>query len=391
MLLFLVLPVFIIVNSTKLFASNPWIWYIVSTQITSGNPGYIDVVIGIKARSASDEYNVGEHSIFGTMSSDLYDFGEKDGLGIDRSPSLQYDYLDGEDWQHATGGKYDMEFPNTGTAYRWNLLSHFDYNNYENNGNTVKKTGTLVAKIRFFIKNPNGSSNIAFDDTIQSTYQDQPYPSPNNVPVDYDNTGGDVSLPVQMANLFATVSREEGVILHWRTESQADCAGFNVWKSETETGPYDLITTSLIPAQGNSSTATDYTFTDKNVHDGTVYWYKIEEISIEGVSKFFGPISVAGINPIPAEFTLSQNYPNPFNPVTTFEYQLPENSYVSMKVYTLLGQKIRTLIEEYRPAGSWTVKWDGTNDFGNKVPSGIYLLRMKAGSYIQIRRMTLTR
>ncbi len=394
MIYFLVLlPLMLTTTSTdRVFAdSNPWIWYIYSTQVTSGNPSYIDVVIGIKARSTSDQYNIGDHSIFGTMSSDLYDFGEKDGLGIDRSPSLEYDYLDGQDKFSAPGGKYDMEFPDTGTPYKWNLIGIFKYESYAGNGNIVEHTGTPVAKIRFFIKNPSGSSKITFDSTVQGTYQDTPYPSPNNVLVDYDNTGGDVSLPVQMTGFTAMDSKEKGVILHWKTESEADCAGFHVWRSGTEAGPYDRITTSLIQAHGNSSTATDYTFIDKNVHDGILYWYKIEEISIEGKSKFFGPISVTGITPVPAEFTLSQNYPNPFNPETTLEYQLPEKCFVSIKIYTLLGQEIKELLEEYQSPGRWTVKWNGTDNFGRKVPSGIYLFRMKASSYTEIRKMTLTR
>ena len=389
---FLVLLVFVIITGSagRVFAQKPWGWYIDSTHVTSGNPGYIEVVIGIKADSSSYDRNIGYHSVFGTMSSDLYDFDEKDGSGIDRSPFLQYDYLDGEDWQHATEGKYDMEFPNTGTAYRWNLRVNFDYINYADNGVKVLPTGTQVAKIKFFIKNPSGSSGIVFTDTVQQTRTDET-PGGSQITVGYHNEGGDVSLPVQMANLSATASREKGIILHWRTESEADCAGFYVWRSETEQGSYNRITTSLIPSEGNSSTATDYTFNDRNVREGTVYWYKIEEVTTEGESKFFGPISVTGINPIPTEFALSQNYPNPFNPETTFEYQLPEECYVSIKVYTLLGQEVRTLIAKSQPAGHWTVKWDGANNSGRKLSSGIYLLRMKAGSYTQIRKMTLTR
>ncbi len=377
MVQFFVLLVFVIAASYtgRVFAQvKNWTWYISSTNVVSGEPGYIDVTIGIKAKNPTDEAGLGNHSIWGTTSSDLYDFGES------HDPILVTDHLDG------TGTVYVMSFVNPSAASNdWNLVT--SYSGSSGNGDLVLTGGIPVATIRFFIKNPSGTSGIDLGST-QSTYKDD---NSTLVDVFYDNTGGDVSLPVQMTTLSATVSKEEGIILRWRTESEADCAGFRIWRSETNAGLYNRITTSLILAQGNSSAATDYTFTDKNVHDGTLYWYKVEEVSTEGESKFFGPISVTGINLIPAEFALSQNYPNPFNPETTFEYQLPEECSVSIKVYTLLGQEVKNLVEEHQPAGHWTAKWDGTDNFGRKLPSGIYLLRMKAGSYTQIRKTTLTR
>jgi len=376
MVRFLVLLVFVIAASStgRVFAYNPWTWYIYSTNVVSGTPGYIDVTIGIEAKNLSDEAGLGKHAVWGTTSSALYDFG------VGHDPTLQINHLD------ATNTTYKMTVVDPGVNPNdWNLVT--TYSGGTGNGDSVLTDGIPVATIRFYISDPSGTSGIDLGST-QSTYEDD---NSTLVNVSYDNTSGDVSLPVQMTNLTATASREKGIILHWRTESEADCAGFHVWRSETEAGPYDRITTSLIQAQGNSSTATDYTFIDKNVHDGILYWYKIEEISIEGKSKFFGPISVTGITPVPAEFTLSQNYPNPFNPETTLEYQLPEKCFVSIKIYTLLGQEIKELLEEYQSPGRWTVKWNGTDNFGRKVPSGIYLFRMKAGSYTEIRKMTLAR
>jgi len=376
MLKLFVLLVFVIAASStgRVFAYNQWTWYIYSTNVVSGTPGYIDVTIGIKAKSSTDEAGLGNHAIWGTTSSDLYNFG------VGHDPELQTNHLD------ATNTTYAMSLvdPNS-VPNDWNLAT--TYSGGTGSGVTVTTGGILVATIRFYIKNSSGTSGIDLGST-QSTYEDN---NTTLVTVSYDNTGGDVSLPVQMTALSAAASKEEGIILHWRTESEADCAGFHVWRSETEPSLYNRITTSLIPAEGNSSTATDYTFTDKNVHDGTLYWYKVEEVSTEGESKFFGPISVTGINPIPTEFALSQNYPNPFNPETTFGYQLPEECSVSIKVYTLLGQEVKNLVEEHRPGGHWTAEWNGTDNFGRKLPSGIYLLRMKAGSYTQIRKMTLTR
>jgi len=93
---------------------------------------------------------------------------------------------------------------------------------------------------------------------------------------------------------------------------------------------------------------------------------------------------------IPEKYSLSQNYPNPFNPETNVKYQLPEAGNVSMVVYNAVGQKIRTLVNKHKQAGSYTVTWDGCNDMGLQVGSGIYFIRMKAGSkFVEMKKIVL--
>ncbi len=108
--------------------------------------------------------------------------------------------------------------------------------------------------------------------------------------------------------------------------------------------------------------------------------------------------SVGGIeNPgigQPQRFRLFQNYPNPFNPVTNVEFVIPAEAgtqaeWVTLRVYDLLGREVKTLVNEYKPAGRYTVQWDGTDDAGQPVASGIYLLHFKAGNFMQNRRMVL--
>jgi len=92
---------------------------------------------------------------------------------------------------------------------------------------------------------------------------------------------------------------------------------------------------------------------------------------------------------IPEAFSLSQNYPNPFNPVTTITFGIPEESDVVIDIYNLMGQKIRTLVSERRQPGCYTVRWDGKNDAGRSLSTGMYICRMRAGSFQQIRKMVL--
>jgi hypothetical protein len=94
---------------------------------------------------------------------------------------------------------------------------------------------------------------------------------------------------------------------------------------------------------------------------------------------------------IPETFDLSQNYPNPFNPDTRFHYQLPEGCDVSIAIYSLLGQKVLDVIQEKQPAGHYEAQWDGMDNFGRPVPSGMYIIRMNAGEFKTIRKMTLIR
>ncbi len=99
-----------------------------------------------------------------------------------------------------------------------------------------------------------------------------------------------------------------------------------------------------------------------------------------------------GTRPIlPKAFTLGQNAPNPFNPSTTIRYTVPEGNqeYVTLKVYDLRGQLVRTLVDRFVESGAYSVIWDGTDETGRDVSSGVYFYRMKAGDFVQTRKMVL--
>ncbi|MFW9770248.1 MAG: FlgD immunoglobulin-like domain containing protein, partial [Candidatus Thorarchaeota archaeon] len=92
---------------------------------------------------------------------------------------------------------------------------------------------------------------------------------------------------------------------------------------------------------------------------------------------------------LPGDFELLPNYPNPFNPQTTFGFVLPARSDVAAEVINLLGQRVRTLFERSMPAGRHTVTWDGLDDTGNPVASGVYFYRVRAGERVAARKMLL--
>lgn len=88
-------------------------------------------------------------------------------------------------------------------------------------------------------------------------------------------------------------------------------------------------------------------------------------------------------------YSLDQNRPNPFNPTTTIEYSVPERSHVTIDIFNMLGQKVRTLVDETKSAGSYRTEWNGCDDAGNAVSTGIYLYRFRSGDVVQAKKMVL--
>lgn len=115
--------------------------------------------------------------------------------------------------------------------------------------------------------------------------------------------------------------------------------------------------------------------------------------SVADIGAYYFPHTVgldddASVN-LPSHFELLQNYPNPFNMAATIEYYLSERSRITINIYNLLGQKVKTLVDREEAAGSYTVTWDGTNTFGQSVSTGAYFYRFQAGDFVKTRKMLL--
>ena len=94
---------------------------------------------------------------------------------------------------------------------------------------------------------------------------------------------------------------------------------------------------------------------------------------------------------LPKAFALSQNYPNPFNPSTTIAFDIPEGkeAYVRLNVYNIRGQMLRTLVNETMDEGSYKIEWDGKDNNGRYVSSGVYFYRIQAGEFSKTRKMVV--
>jgi len=89
---------------------------------------------------------------------------------------------------------------------------------------------------------------------------------------------------------------------------------------------------------------------------------------------------------LPKSVALDQNYPNPFNPITEISYDIPKSFEVNLRVFNILGQEIATLVNRQQEAGSHTVRWDATAE-----PSGIYFYRLKAGDFLETKKMVVVK
>lgn len=192
-----------------------------------------------------------------------------------------------------------------------------------------------------------------------------------------------IIVSVEMKSFTCSATPFEGVSLLWQTANENGNVGFNVLRSRMENGRYDKINEKLLPAQLDGA----YRYVDKNVTAGERYFYKVEDISTSGEASQHGPV-MADV-PVPSIFELSQNYPNPFNPTTTIRYQVPKSSHVRIDIFNTTGQLIRTLVNGKVQTGFHTALWDGRNESGVPVVSGIYYYRLVTDGFMKTRKMAL--
>ena len=265
------------------------------------------------------------------------------------------------------------------------ILFHFD----EGSGSTTQNSAST---------SPADTARLGHDgpgDTAEPVWR----------PWNYN--GSDLSLPVEITS-FAIIPGDNQAVLKWSTQSEVSNLGFEVYRSDNDQEQFQLIAsyenTPSLRGSGNSNASRDYTFTDHNVLNGQTYWYKLAAVAMNGERHFFGPLSVIpnsnGANltqndVTPKTYALHQNFPNPFNPTTTIRFDIPENTrgatQVTLTVYDVMGHKVRTLVNDMLRPASYSVTWDGLNDNGQPVSSGIYIYHLRTEKFSSSHKMMLVR
>lgn len=211
--------------------------------------------------------------------------------------------------------------------------------------------------------------------------------------------GLDQIVPVELASFTARAS-ENSVELKWSTATETNNKGFEIERSLSPTPSQGEGTSGLhlpleggrgvgwqkigfISGNGTSTQPHQYSYFDKSVSPG-IYYYRLKQIDYDGSYKYSNEIEVSCS--VPNKYELSQNYPNPFNPTTVINYQLKTTGKTTLIIYNLLGQEVKTLVNEVQSAGEHKVKWNAGG-----MASGVYMYRLESNGFVQTRKMILTK
>ena len=201
----------------------------------------------------------------------------------------------------------------------------------------------------------------------------------------------DVPVPAELSGFAGDVTVDGDVSLTWSVPSQTSNLGWEVNRSVD--GKLFVQVGGLVPGDGTTDEFRQFEFVDTELPAADEVQYYLRQVDLDGSStrSQIITVSLSGLaQPIPNAFTLDQNYPNPFNPETTIEFGLASDASVRLVIYDLAGQVIRTLVSgEHMQAGHHSTVWDGKNSAGVKAGSGVYLYKLTAGEFVEMRKMTL--
>ena len=188
----------------------------------------------------------------------------------------------------------------------------------------------------------------------------------------------DPPYPVELTSFEALVTGN-AIRLFWATASELNNAGFSI---ELRAPGREFEQVLFMPGHGTTNTAQVYEATLEDILPGA-YAIRLKQIDFDGTFAYSETVEVIVLA---NAYRLAQNYPNPFNPQTEIYYSIPVAGQLTLEVFDLLGRKIRTLVSEHQPAGTYTVTFDAGD-----LSSGIYMYRLTAGAFIETKVMSVLR
>jgi hypothetical protein len=202
-------------------------------------------------------------------------------------------------------------------------------------------------------------------------------------------------IPVELSS-FTAIVKENDIQLFWTTVTEINNRGFEIEKINDSKSKIiqDWEMIGFVPGYGTSTEPKSYSFVDKDVTTGK-HKYRLKQIDFDGSFEYSEIIETEVIQKL--NYLLEQNYPNPFNPVTSISYTIPdfslsksEGCFVTLKVFDVLGNEIVTLVNEEKAPGTYEVNFQSLVN-NNQLASGIYYYQLKAGEFIQTKKMILLR
>ncbi len=183
-------------------------------------------------------------------------------------------------------------------------------------------------------------------------------------------------VPVELSAFTANVNGTD-VSLNWSTATETNNNGFEVQRKSGE----GFITIGFVRGKGTTTEVQNYSYTDSKLNVGS-YSYRLKQIDFDGTFEYSNEINVDLT--APSVFALEQNYPNPFNPSTMISYSIPQNSFVTIKVYDIIGNEVATLVNQTQEAGKYDIRFDANN-----LSNGVYLYSIKTDNFTSTKKMIL--
>ena len=191
----------------------------------------------------------------------------------------------------------------------------------------------------------------------------------------------DEPFPVELTSFTAGLYNNY-IILKWSTATEINNFGFDVERNAEISGWQKI---GFVPGSGNSNSTKNYSFTDENIPDVKVLYYRLKQIDNDGKFKYS---NIAELKPgnLPHNFSLAQNFPNPFNPGTRIDFYTEKEEQVTLKIFNVLGTEVKTVINEIMPGGLHTVNINASD-----LVSGVYYYQLVSGNYNAAKKMILLR
>lgn len=183
-------------------------------------------------------------------------------------------------------------------------------------------------------------------------------------------------LPVELSSFNANVNGTS-VTLNWSTASELNNNGFEVQRKSGD----EFVTIAFIKGAGTTTETQNYSYSDEQLAIGK-YSYRLKQVDFNGTFEYSNVINVDLYSP--NEFVLDQNYPNPFNPSTIISFSVPQSSFVTLKVYDVLGNEVSTLVNETKEAGKYNVSFDAAG-----LSNGVYFYSINSDNFTSTKKMIL--
>lgn len=213
--------------------------------------------------------------------------------------------------------------------------------------------------------------------------------SQDNIHIAFNSTGGDAKgvlyasrdevTPVTLVSFDARREGDKAVLTWEISEFSAGHSGFHVYRSSSGTFR-EQVSDQLLSGQ------THYEYIDDDAPlDETRYWLK--EQTVTGGTIWYGPATIPRVENSAAILSLGPSYPNPFNPITTIPFVIPEKSFTKIAIYDAQGHLVKKLVDEIKQAGDYKVLWNGLDETGKEVASGIYFIRLQSHDRVRTQKI----